>query len=347
MKTINVLIAEDDLEARNIIRDSISEFSLDKYKTDTLFKIEIAESFQKASHKLSEAHKKKEYFHLFFCDIDFTEDGKGGERDSGYKLIEKCFETCPLTKIFTYSGQFRAKDLWPKHEELQQKGLIVKTLDKSHSDGGESHWIEDNLNKIIEKHFEELYLWDMWNNHIIIMDSIKNNEDYNLDARYSIFSNLEFIMMLLKNESNFDAKKILYRLTIHLYHQSLEMYCKKGKSDTNINDDFNSKLAGLNKIINGDLAKSTKPTSITVIGAFDDINLFKYGFRLNDFRNKSIHPNDWFHIELLNILYANLAISLYAAPDKTSIHYSNIKSKVDELSGYAKRDILELLSYIN
>jgi predicted helicase len=149
MQQIKVLIAEDTKEARDLIVEGLQEYALKEKDKEDFFRIDKTEKFEKALRYLEDSSKNKSYYDIFFCDIDFTESG--GRRDAGYDLIEKAFDVCPFTKICTYSGQFHGKDLWSKYESLKQNGLIVHTMDKSHSEGGTSEWMMRNIDELVKK----------------------------------------------------------------------------------------------------------------------------------------------------------------------------------------------------
>lgn len=161
---------------------------------------------------MKECEKHKNYYDIFFCDIDFTE--AGGESDAGFELMQLAFEICPITKICTYSGQFHIRDLWPKYEKLKQLGFIAQTMDKSHGEGGESEWLIKNIGELVKKVKEEKYLSDLWLNHQTIWKKIKTNvkEIHKLNRYFEIKSNLDTITLLLQRKTQFSADVILFGL---------------------------------------------------------------------------------------------------------------------------------------
>lgn len=331
MNKIKILIAEDIKEARDLIADGIREYAIKKFNDGDYFSIDKADSYFKGLQLINECEKKNEFYNIFFVDIDFSEDNKGGLRDSGYSLIEKAFEVCPITTICTYSGQFHARDLWDKHEELKEKGLIVQTMDKSHGEGGEQKWIEENLDKIVAKVNDTKYLWDIWENHNAIIDDLKEiklDDDLFEDVakKNSIVANFDSILVLLKNKDKFNELPLIYRLITYLYHNSLEIFCKGVKSDSDIIQDSNSNKSAVENIIGRELKFNAQPNAIRIIVSYTADKRSKFGFKLNDYRNKSIHPNEKFKVEFSNILFANLTLALYVLDKKEDINVSRIKS---------------------
>jgi hypothetical protein len=353
MEKVRILIAEDNIEARNILIEGINEYSLKVLNDNNLFEIVWAESFVKAWQILLETSQNQNFFDIFFCDIDFTEDNRGGERDSGYKLIEKSFEIYPLTKILTYSGQFRAKDLWPKYEELEQKGLIVYTMDKSHSEGGEEKWLFDRLSGVINQMQTESYLKDVWINHnnvIKKLDSLKLDEDSfgDTNKKKSIITNLDAILILLKNSSKFKESLIIHRLIIYLYQSCLEIICRGKKTEEEI-----LKLSDINKprakrILNRKIIfpKSVNAQRILISYLVDE--KMKFGFRLNDYRNKSIHQNNDFRVDFANVIFSNLAFSLYLL-DRKEVKFQLIVDSIKKSTIHGKgiKNLKEIINYIS
>jgi hypothetical protein len=165
MKKIRILVAEDFIDARESIVNALKKYELKRYENNESFKIEEAESFIQAKQILTESEKNKEPFDVFFCDLDFTEDEEGGERDSGFELIRLAFKICSITNIYTYSSQFNKPDLYGGHEELVSKGFVIKTFDKSHSEGGDPDWFNKNFAQLFTKLEKERYLNEIWANH--------------------------------------------------------------------------------------------------------------------------------------------------------------------------------------
>ncbi len=351
MKKIRILVAEDTKEARDIITDNLRDYELEKYGNNDTFDITKAESFVKADQILEESRKNNNPYEVFFCDIDFTEDRKGGKRDSGFQLIRKAFEISNLTHIYTYSGQFKAADLWEGYEELLSKGLVIKTFDKSHTDGGDIEWVNKNLEELFNRLEKEKVLWDIWANHNIFKDAVMNTKFSpdpfeNLLAQSEINSNLETILYLLKRSEDYDGIKVIYRLIIQLYHRCLESFCRGGRTYEEINRAYNTNRSTIDELLN--LRKENKDNqkgdAIKAIMAYSSDRYAVSGYKVNYYRNKSVHPADNFDVGLSNVLYCSIALALYATGGKwDGIKTGEIEAIAKNSEGKGNRDLLELL----
>ncbi len=112
MRKVRILLAEDIKAYRDELIEKLRDYEFDKFGSNDILDITKAESYVKADQLLEDSRRSDTPFEVFFCDIDFTEDQKGGKRDSGFHLIEKAFEISSMTNIYTYSGQFKALDLY-------------------------------------------------------------------------------------------------------------------------------------------------------------------------------------------------------------------------------------------
>jgi len=358
MKKIKILIAEDTKEARDLIIEGLQSYAEKKFGDKNYFVIERAESFQKGLQKLSESEKSKSFYDVFFADIDFTEDNKGGERDSGYKLIEKAFDVCPVTKIYTYSGQFHAKDLWQKYEELQQNGLIIQGMDKSHAEGGEEAWLNENLDKMVAKLTEEDYLLCLWQNHQLVLETLRKEPLFNsvsgIQKFYEIQSNLESIIVLLKSRKSINADVILFRLILQLYHRCLEIFITQDKDEETI---FKESELNKQKVFEhvkdllgneSHLEFKDKKSFLRKLAAFTVDRKYRFGHIVNWYRNGSVHPDKKFVPELTNILYANLTFILYVSARKEDIHFQSIRDSLNEglFKGKGEKDLKDIIQHI-
>lgn len=355
MNQIKVFVAEDTKETRKKLIEALNEFSVKQIGSEGLFVIDKTESAEKAKSKLEECDKHKNYYDIFFCDIDFTEGG--GDRDAGFELIQEAFKICPITKICTYSGQFHTEDLWPKYEELKQLGLIVHTMNKSHGKGGESEWFRKNIGVLVKKVEEEKYLSDLWLNHQSIWEKIKTDvkEIHQLNRYYEIKSNLDTITLLLQRKTQFNADVILFRLVLQLYHRCLEIFVSGDKSEDKIVEESNLAKDEVFGIVR-DLIKNDddrefkdRKSFLRKIAAFSPTKIYRYGHILNWYRNGSVHPNKKFIPELLNVLFANLTFAAYILDgDFKSIKYNEFK-KIANSEGnnpIAQKDFQSLLGFI-
>jgi len=355
-RKIRVFIAEDTRIARDLIVDSIKNFAEKKFGERDYFEIDKAETYQKAHQKIVESAKNKDYYDLMFIDIDFTEDGHGGERDSGYKLIEKAFEVSPLAKISTYSGQFRAADLWPRYEELKNKGLIIHTFDKSHAEAGEPNWMDKGLEQLIDEITEKQILWDIWEAHKLILEEIHdrkylNDQMENLRLINTVASNLDSALMLLMNLDRLQAREFVFRMVIYLYHNSLEMLCRAGKTDEEIISLSNENKQNAESAISVERTVTLNfPDSVNAqrifISSIPDERI-RFVDTLNYYRNKSIHPTKGFKLTLSNVIFSVLAFVLAITKDKSKIILERTKEFIKtQEDTYEKRKLLEIVDFI-
>lgn len=351
MKKIRILVAEDTKEARDILIDNLKEYELDKYGSNDVFEITKAESFIKASQLITESGKAETLYEVFFCDIDFTEDNKGGKRDSGFELIRLAFEVSNITNIYTYSGQFKAADLWDDYEPLVSKGLVIKTFDKSHTEGGEVEWVRKNFDELFNRLTAEKILWDIWHNHELIKKTIKttlfsSDPVQNLLAQNEIISNLDTILFLLKKLPEFDAEKVFYKLIIQLYHRCLESFCRGSKSDDEIEKSSEANKNIVAKLINkqGEWELGRGMNALKTIIGYTSAPHSKYGYKVNFYRNNSVHPKENFDAGLSNVLLCGITFALYCSNgDKSRIETSEIKDRLKSLKDRGKMDLEELL----
>ena len=351
MKKIKILVAEDTKEARDLIIEGLQSYASKNFGDENYFEIERAESYQKGWQKLAESEKSKSFYDVFFADIDFTEDNKGGERDSGYKLIEKAFEVCPITKIYTYSGQFHAKDLWQKYEELQQNGLIIQGMDKSHAEGGEEAWLNKNLDKIVEKLSEEEFLLNLWQNHQLVLDTLRKDSLFNsiagIQKSHEIQSNLESIIVLLKSRKSINADVVVFRIILQLYHRSLEIFVSGNKEENKIVEESDeleeTVFSFISDITEEDKRKyDSNKSFLRKIAAFSPTKIFRFGYILNRNRNGVVHRN--FKPKLVHILFANLTLAIYVN-GKNGICYESFQGIPDLKKEKGYIDLKELIEY--
>lgn len=353
-KAIKILVAEDIRETRNLLIDTLRLYAA---QNDLLLLIDSAESFIKADQKLNESENNREYFDIFFADIDFSEDNKGGEPDSGYKLIEKAFEISPLTQIVTFSGQFTHPDLWQKYEELKNRGLIVKTMNKSHGEGGEEEWIKNNLKDLFRISNEQNLLWDIWLNHKLVETAISKSLGLG-DLKYatSIRIQLDGVTTLIKQLNKIDEKETIYRLIVPMYHQILERYCQGSKTNDQIIKDSDDNLKAVNAFYQFDLnfeptteeykSRKSNPNSQRILCSYSAKPEISYALDLNWLRNKCMHNLD-FRLSLNHVLYANLVLALVIA-GKEGIFIQNISPLNNEkgLPDHGAQKLRDIIEFI-
>jgi hypothetical protein len=357
---LKVLVAEDTKIARDLLVMNLKTFAKDYLDDIDHFEIDKAESFQKAHQMIVDSGTSQNYYDILFADIDFTEDNKGGERDSGFKLIEKAFEVCPLTQIATYSGQFRGAELWDKYEELKNRGLIVLTFDKSHGESGGADWMIEGLLKITEEIGKKKFIWDIWNNHQLIIDTIKtqtlaSDPFENLTIQNTIISNLESVIIMFMNIDRLQGKEIIYRMMIYLYHNSLELLCRSDKTDLQIIEESNSNKVKTEEYIR---AKPSAPNDFRwyfqgnvnaqrIFVSYLSDERISFVDTLNYYRNKSIHPTERFQPNLSDVLFSALTFALVVADDKSNIetkHTSLFLSQ--EIRLFRKGNLVDIIEFI-
>lgn len=363
-KNYRVLIAEDVIDSRDILIENLNEYAALK-NSDITFSIIEAEHYQKAMQILAE--NKNNPFHFLFIDIDFTEDNKGGSRNSGFEIIKKAFEVCPISKICTYSGQFHAKDLWQEYESLKNQGLILESFDKSHTDSGEVEFFNKQMDILLDDFGNSYFLWDIWQNHNEIIKSIKASKlssdiQQNILKQGEILSNLETILKLMQKINLIGANIIVFRLILQLYHRNLEIFCSADKSEKDIyNISEKNKVALASKIGKKDDWELGKDiTALRRILSFEIDEIAHYGYRLNNLRNNSVHPirrnrdgkETKFTPELSNILFANLVFTLYTVGNKKKISFQKFieltsENKFLSQNVYGLRSLNEIINYIS
>ncbi len=341
------MIAEDTLEGREILIDELNTCN-HNYK----FEIEACETPSKAFSKLSEYSKENKYFDLLFVDIDFQEArSKGGKRDSGFEIIEKAFETCPFTKVCTYSGQFRAFDLSDKFHEIEKKGLISYPFDKSHQGAGETNWFARGFQRVQDDMERDLIFWDIWENSLKLIDKIKSttfdqNQFKNAKQQLEVIKLIESIYPLLKNSVGNNDKTSLEEI-IKKYHNILEIFCKKEKNATQIISDSDNNKSTLEGKIHGPLSYRDGVNALRIIAGHSNTNFFRYGYKLNWYRNGAMHIEANFIADISNLLFSHLVICLYILGNETSYSYIKQFSLLPHNSSQnGLKDLKDIISFI-
>ncbi len=357
MSKLRILLAEDDSEPREIFSSRIRE-----YFANSQVKYEYVEaaSYDEASTILKQSREDRNYFDVFFSDIDFSEGVNTGERASGYELIKEAFNICPGTLIITFSGQFRSQDLWGEYENLKNLGLIIKTMDKSHSDGGTWNWYFENFKEIFENALSNKIMHGIWKNHSAILEKLSglipdNDQSTGIAIKNTIQQNLESVFVLQKNLDRIDEKSIFFRLMIYLYHASLEVFLKGEKQNQTIVRKANRKKQVYHQLLRDagylkdrELVFSNRCSALHVIVAECRKDLFLFAYLLNMYRNNSIHENKNFRLDQINVLFAHLTLAVCVL-DRREIAYDEIERFAANLSGVsdlARRDFNTLIQYL-
>lgn len=70
----------------------------------------------------------------------------------------------------------------------------------------------------------------------------------------------------------------------------------------------------------------------------------KYGYKVNFYRNNSVHPKENFDAGLSNVLLCGITLALYCSNgDKKDIKTSEIEERLKSLKDRGKTDLEELL----
>lgn len=344
---IRVMIAEDTLEAREILIDEIN-----KLNQGYAFEIVQCESPNTAFNKLSEYSKKGKYFDVIFADIDFQEARtKGGKRDSGFEIISKAFETCPFTKICTYSGQFREFDLSDQHQELVKKGLVEYSFDKSHRIAGQKDWFRKGFIRVLTDVERDLLVWDLWGNSQKMIEiartiNLKTDKLQNSKIQFEIIENIKSIYRLIPSLMRTQDTTNLIS-GIKIYHNILEIICKGDKSDNQIIIDSDHNKAFHENAIRRSLKFDQRVSALRIIAAFTKTDYFRYGYKLNGLRNDIMHVDRNFIPDFANFIFSHVVLCLYILGNQTSI--SNIKqfsSSPSNLNLGGLQDLKDLIQYI-
>lgn len=345
MEKIKILLAEDSKVKRDIFKRELVFFGLDN------FELTICETDVKAIEMIKESDKSRNYYDILFVDIDFTEPSnlKRGQRDSGFKIIREAFKTFPLSKICTHSAHQYDPDLASETAELIKNGLIIKPFDTRKSDG--SDWFKSNFQALLDQVNTEKYLIDVWKNHKAIIERFASIKGFPI---FEAKANLDFVISLLQIKSHDISFDRILRMIIHFYHLCLELFVEFNKNDLKIFEDYNQNLEKgtlrypflkkHKKVVIDSLQKNQTPTSQQKLIAYSVDNYFRFGDKLNYYRNESIHPDNDFNPGISNILFANLTLMLYVN-GKNGIYLENFENIPDLQKEQGYIDLQKLIEY--
>lgn len=343
MKKYKILLAEDTIEARDVVINELNKLKHLEYRIDE------CEFPDKALSRLADSERSREYYDILFVDLDFTQQAhKGGKRDSGFQIIKRAFDICPISKICTYSGQFRQPDLSDEHQELVKRGLLVYTFDKSKRDAGLGDWFTKGMSEVLAELKDEEFLFDIFDNHKSIKEKV-SVANMSFQAKWEINSNLDTIIILLQSLSKISSKYIFYRLIIHLYHSSLILLLTDSKDESKIKSNFEkNKSAAENKIQPKKPFEWREDNALSQFIAESPIDSILFGFKLNDYRNKSIHPEDTFNADILIVIFANLVLSLNSLTEKNKIKVKRFEELLHSKKELEKgrKDLEKLIEFI-
>lgn len=352
MKPISVFIADDYEDPREILKKSLIDFG----KQENLeFGITEADTYSSAIQVLEEKARRREYFDIQFIDIDFTGDENRGKADSGFSIIEKAFQICPLSIILTFSAQFKSIKLHPVFVDLVKRGLVADAFDKNASIDNPEQWFEIHFRRIIKDFKENLFLWDIWENNKTIQNYLKDHpvakdQIANLQIFSEIENYLDTTLMLLMNRGKIGAEHILNRSLLQMYHRALEIYCEGDKSEKEIRELADKNVGAVAAIINKSDLKFTRDDRLSAlhkIVAHSASPISKFGYKVNNYRNNAMHQNKKFDVDTANILFGSLALHLYMVP--------GVKPKIERIREFynnnsklsGAKDLKELLGYVS
>lgn|GEM_PF-5785522 len=352
----NILIADDEYQA---IEDLQNDLNIYSKKSGISFEYITASSADETAQILSNIEKSSINLSAAFIDVDFTGDASGGKRDSGYSIIKKIFEFSPFTKIGIYSGQFRQPDLWEKYDELNRSGLVFFHYEKKTRTDRE---IEAKFSELFDSMRTTFYLFDIIKNHRFVTEKFINGKSFSdpglLTDIYTIRNNFSAIEQILSKSPLFKAgSEVIYKLLITLYHQSLEAFCllaaKTERADKKMILERAKKYEPeAAKIIDKhlEIKADSEATSLILFLAFLSPEKFRYAYKLNWLRNNAVHIPPKIDIDLLNVLFAHLAVTFCLSEKKDSVQLELIREKVDDYLRAQKnpksnRDLSELLNF--
>lgn len=364
MKPISVFIAENVLDDREILKRSLIDFG-NQEKLE--FRITEADTYSLAIQILEENARRNEFFEIQFIDINFEGDDRGGYADSGFSIIEKAYQICPISIILTFSAKFKSDKLHPVFIDQVKRGLVTNGLGKNASINNLLHSSEIDFRQVIIDFKENLFLWDVWENNNTIITHLNSkpvvkDQQVNLQILFEIKDYLKTTLILLMKRGKIGAEDILNRSLLQMYHRALELYCESDKTEKAILNLANNTLESIRRRKqNTDLKPLSfdKPTALHKIVAKVPLPIAEYGYNVNRYRNKAVHyspiikneskskhKESGFKITLANIIYAALTIHLYVVGNKKP----KITKIIDFISSNKKMkgepELHELLNHI-
>ncbi len=342
MKTIRILIADDSSQDSQDLSKSLKNYLNSKKLSPDQYEIIITDSIDSTLQTLYESKP----FDIFFADINFSE--KGNEPRNGYLLIQKAFEICPITFICVYSGTAdQDVNLQKEYVDLLKRGMLADIYKKDFFIGSSPTQFNNLFKRAWNFCRSKQYIWDVWYNHQLISSEIENiklhpNIDEDEILKSEIKYNLEAILFLLKNLDLNSSRVIVFQLILLLYHRCLEIYLTKGDDSEIItkSDSNKSKAESLfrkEKLMGKDddgnersLKLGDRSSTLRKIVAYSNDSQLKYGYLLNKYRNKSVHPGSHFEPELSNIIFANLTLTLYILTESNNVHLQLILSSFND-----------------
>lgn len=361
MRIIRILIADDSsTDTQDLLKSLNAYFKAKKISTDS-YEILTTDSIDETLQIITSS----EPFDIFFVDINFSE--KDNDQRTGYLLVRKAFEYCPLTFICVYSGTADEDvNLQKEYVDLLKRGMLADIFKKNFFMGSTPSEFNNRFKRAWNFVRSKQFIWDIWNNQELILTEIQKDKlhievEENENRKSEIKKNFEAVLFLLRNIDLLSSRVIVYRLCLQLYHRCLEIYLSQGSDDEIITKSDTNKASAENLLrqekLLGKEADGTdrslilgdRSSALRKIVAYSTDNKLKYGYLMNKYRNKSVHPDSIFEPELTNVIFSNLALSLYVLAKNNKINYQILESSLNEglFKGKGEKDLVELIGYLN
>jgi hypothetical protein len=233
-----------------------------------------------------------------------------------------------------------------------KNGLVEYSFDKSHKIAGQKEWFSRGFTKVLTDVERDLLVWDLWDNSQKMIEmtktlTLKTDKFQNARTQFEVIDNIKsvypIILSLLKDH---DTTTLVSGIKI--YHNILEAFCKRDKSDNQIITDSDHNKTFLERDIRKPLKYDpSRVSALRIIAAYTKTNYFRYGYKLNGIRNDILHVNKKIIPDIANFVYSHLVICLYILSNQTSLSYikqfssSSSNSTLDGL-----KDLKELIGYL-
>lgn len=294
--------------------------------------------------------------------IIFDRQLQTNERNkTGVDLLKECLDKNSDEFFFYLIVSKEARKEGVLYDDLKDTGIDIRNYINNTEDSSASlnRELEARL-RYFQTHLSLKVIRDIRANNKLIFKELSKKKDFPL---LEFKANLDFASSLLSLESNDLLEDKLYRMIIHFYHLALVNICEFDKSDKRIFEDYNNNIekgVGLHSFLAKhvktdiqNLKPNMRPTAQQTIIAFLVDEKFKYGDKLNFFRNESIHEGSDknFYPELANVIFANLTLALYVLSDKKHISTSEIEKLITQTKFRAKnenslKDLNNLIAFI-
>lgn len=353
---IRILVADDDPRKSKPLIENIITY---KDFENRHIKVDNAENVESAMDFLDNTEKTNQFYDIALIDIDFSEIG--GKRDDGYRIIEHASQICPLTKIAAFSEKHDDEDLLGGYDDLRNRNKIITTLKPKKIDRNLTYeqFVHNRLKGIIDLVDKDELNFELWSNHRAVDQFLLSyNSETTSFIRDVIKPNLDGCIGLIKNLPFVAEQVIMFNLLVHLYHQSLEKYCRGVKSKDEIMTTSTKNIQIIKKYYKRPLNfkpsteefkenPNLEPFSQRVFGAFTNNEECSFLLQYNYVRNQAVHLKRR-KIYFDDILYGNLLLTMIVAGKVNT----NIKSVIKYIESTpskteSRKDLLELVSYLH